>query len=89
MLNEAVDSHAPLKKRVIKTKTVPYMNDCLRRSINVKDMLRRRYEKDPTKINWETYRKQRNMVTANRKNSIQMFIEKNVRETTHVGSGTL
>jgi hypothetical protein len=49
------------------------MNSALRKAINVKAMLKRKYFKDPTSLNWETYRQQRNKVTDMKRKSIKTF----------------
>ncbi len=53
------------------------MNDCLRWSMNVKNLLPLRYDKAPAKTNSESCRKQRNIVTGNRKKSTRKCIEQN------------
>ena len=42
---------------------VPHMNGELRRAINVKNMLKRKYDKVNNKKNWDKYRLQRTLVT--------------------------
>ena len=44
LLTDIVDEHAPVKCRKIKSKHVLYMNDELRKSINVRNMLKRKYK---------------------------------------------
>ncbi len=55
LLKYVIDCHAPLKKKIVKHSQVPYMNGCLRRAINVKNMLKREFYKYPSNINWEKY----------------------------------
>ncbi len=50
-------------------------NDFLRRSVKGKYMLRRWYDKAPTKTKWATYRKRKTIVTGNHKKSIKTFIK--------------
>ena len=47
------------------------MNSALRKSIHVKGMLRRKNDRVSNKHNWELYRKQRNLCTQLRKQSIR------------------
>ena len=54
---------------------VPYMNGELRHAINVKNMLKRKYDKVNNKKNWDKYRLQRNLVTKLRKNSINIYLQ--------------
>ena len=41
LLLDVVNKHAPLKKRVIKQKQIPYMNSTLRKQNNVRDSFKR------------------------------------------------
>ena len=45
LIMQIVNEHAPIKIKTIKGKRVPYMNGELRRSINVRNMMKRKYEK--------------------------------------------
>ena len=56
------------------------MNGELRRAINVKHMLKRKFETCNSQTNGETYRKQRNLVTKLLKKSIQTYMQKRCRE---------
>ncbi len=76
LLKEVVVSLVPFKKRVVKTKAVRYINDCLRRSLYVENLLRQRHAKAPTETNWETYCKQRNIVTGNRKQTGKLIVSR-------------
>ena len=42
---QVVNEHAPIKSRTVKSHRDPYMNGELRRAINIKNMLRRKYDK--------------------------------------------
>ena len=48
---DVMNKHAPIKKRYINHMQAPFMNNTLRRSINVKGMLCRRNEKFHNKHN--------------------------------------
>ena len=74
LLTDAIDEHAPIKQRKVKHNQVPYMNNELRRSINVRNMYKRKYYRNRTPENWERYRVFRNKVTSLRKKSIQNYI---------------
>ena len=56
------------------------MNNALRKSINVKGMLRRKNDRVSNKHNWELYRKQRNLCTQLRKQSIRTYMLKTCTE---------
>lgn len=75
LIKDVINDHAPLKQRVLKHKQVPYMNSVLRKSINARNMLRRRYDKCTTAVNWEKYRVQRNRVTKLRKESKTKYMK--------------
>ncbi len=45
LLLNIINEHAPIKHRRIKHNAVPYMNSELRKCINVKNMLRRKFDK--------------------------------------------
>ena len=72
---QIVDDHAPVKTKIIKGKRIPYMNSELRKSTNVKNMLKRKYDKCKNKTNWLRFRTQRNIVTNMRKKSMRIFMQ--------------
>ena len=80
MLNEIIDQHAPLKKRTVQAKQLPYMNDALRKAINVKGSLRRRFNKTKSNYTWRKYRNQRNYVTKLKRSSLQKYFNKECNE---------
>ena len=65
LLQGIVNEHAPIKQKTIKGNHLPYMNGELRRAINVKRMLKRKFTKCNSNMNWDKYRKQRNILTTN------------------------
>ena len=77
LLLEVMDKHAPLKQRMIKHNNVPYMNGELRKAINVKNMLKRKYDRCSTTANRELYRKQRNITVRLRKKSLNVYMQQN------------
>ena len=58
------------------------MNGELRRAINVKSMLKRKYDKCSNDNTWHRYRQQRNLVTKLRKTSIKLYMQKQCKEAT-------
>ena len=64
---QIVNTHAPVKSKTMKGQRVPYMNGELRKTINVRNMLKRKYDKYKTTENWKKYRNHRNLVTRLRK----------------------
>ena len=53
---------------------MPYMNSNLRKTINVKNMLWRKYKKNVSTENWNRYRAHRNYVTKLRKQSMSTYL---------------
>lgn len=39
LLKEIIDDHAPIKTKIVKNNQVPYMNNILRKAINVRNVL--------------------------------------------------
>ena len=73
LFTDILDKHAPIKTKKVRAKQPPYMNSDLRKAALEKARLRRKYNRYPTKDNWESYRKQRNKTTDIRKKSIKNY----------------
>ncbi len=65
---DVIEEHAPLTRKFIRGNQAPYMNSKLRKAINVKNMLKRRYNTKSGE-SWENYRKQTYAVVRLRKES--------------------
>ena len=76
LLNDVINDHAPLKTKVVRGKHCPYMHNELRKAINVKGMLHRRYLLHRTRVSWENYRRQRNKITKMKRQAIQEYFHK-------------
>ena len=74
-----------IKQKRIKGNHIPYMNGGLRRAINLKRMLKRKFTKCNSNMNWDKYRKQRNIVTKLLKKSLQQYMHKNCNEAVNGG----
>ena len=85
LLQELVSEHAPIKQKTIEGNHIPYMNGELRRAINVKRMLKRKFTKCNSNMNWDKYRKQRNIVTKLLKKSLQQYMHKTCNEAVNGG----
>ena len=85
LLQEIVNEHAPIKQKTIKGNHLPYMNGELRRAINVKRMLKRKFTKCNSNMNWDKYRKQRNIVTKLLTKSLQQYMHKKCNEAVNGG----
>jgi exonuclease III len=74
LLNDVLNEHAPVKSKMLRRPQLPYMNGELRRAINVKAMLRRKFNKCKSIHTWSLFKHQRNHVTSlKRKSLIQYF----------------
>ena len=83
---DVINAHAPLKTRVITYKEAPYMNDQLRKSMNVRNHFRRKWERVDSKENRAIYVKHRNSTMRLRKQSMLSYLQKNCINTTHCSS---
>ena len=62
-----VNEHVPIKQKKLKGYRIPYMNGELRRAINVRNMMKRKWQKCKSNHNWVVFKTQRNLVTKLRK----------------------
>ena len=85
LLANIIEKNAPMKQKTIKTKQLPYMNDQLRKAINVKANLRRKFHKIHNQQSWEKYRKQRNLVNKLKRKSLQKYFEENCNSDNNKG----
>ena len=76
ILSDVINEHVPIKSRKIGNKQLPYMNNELRKCINVKNMLRRRYNVYKSKANWKKYIEYRKRGHKLRRKSLQYYISK-------------
>lgn len=83
LLNEVTNVHAPIKTKLLKKPQLPYMNGELRKAINVKGMLKRKFLKCKNKQNWQRYRGQRNLVTSLKRKSIKEYFNKRCNNDTN------
>ena len=77
LLSEVINEHAPIKTKIVKTASVPYMNSQLRKAIYKRNMVRNKFHKYG-RTYWKENRIQRNKVVALRKRSIGKYFAKNV-----------
>ena len=76
LLSDIIEEHAPLKTKIIKKQSVPYMNACLRKAMYNRNMARNKYRKFGETFH-ENYRRQRNLVVKIRKQSLREYFSKN------------
>ncbi len=82
LLTDVIDTHAPMKKRVLRPRQLPFMNSELRKNINIKGMLKRRADRIPTKVNKELYRIQNNKVTSLKRRGLAEYLNDRCNKTT-------
>ena len=70
---DVIDKHIPMKKRRSIITPAHYMNKELRGAIYKKTMYHSKFLQNKSDANWEVYRKQRNVVTEIKKNSIKTY----------------
>lgn len=76
LLYSILNYHAPLKSKIARRKSLSCMNGELRRAINVKAMLRRKFDRNRNDgAAWERYRKQRNLVNRMKVQSIKKYFD--------------
>lgn len=77
LLTEVIDAHAPIKHRKKRQKEAPFMTGPLRKEINYKRSLHRKFLKYKNSKNWERYRVQRNKITKMKRQCIKdYFLER-------------
>ena len=75
LLTDIIDKNAPLKVKEISRCQLPYMNDKLRKAINVKAMLWRKYQKRKSQETWSNFKKQRNFVNKLKRTSMKLYFD--------------
>ena len=74
ILSDIIESHAPMKKKVIKHSDAPFMNKELRQAMFRKRCAYNRAKKDrKNKTKWEDYRSKRNQFVALKKVSMKRY----------------
>ena len=70
-----VDKHAPLKTKVLRGDTAPFMTRELKKGIYTRTRLQKRYKKNPTKENELKFKRQRNKCVSLRKKAIKQHFK--------------
>jgi hypothetical protein len=73
MVNDVLDKHIPVKQKVQRRTRAPFMNSQLRKAINHKKALFRKFHKYKTDQNWRAFKKQRNFTTKLKRQSIRLY----------------
>ncbi len=74
-----VEKHAPLKTRIQRGNTAPFMNQELKKAIYTKSRLKRRLNKNPTPENRRNFKKQRNKCVSLRKRAMKNHFKEATR----------
>ena len=70
---DIANKHAPLKKKKVLPKPLPYMNKNFKQEIYTKKMLFNKFQKCRSSRNWEKFRKQRNLVVSMKRKSMNKY----------------
>jgi hypothetical protein len=70
---EIMDDHTPYVRKKLRKSQVPYMSAAYRKATYKKAQLKNRHQRFPTRANWEAYRRQRNLCTNMRRNSVKQY----------------
>ena len=83
LFSDVIESHAPLKQRILKKESLPFMNSALRKNIHKRNQLKNKFWKNKTRQNWNNYRVMRNKVNSLlRTSEISFFRSKSVNSST-------
>ena len=76
ILTDVIDTHAPMKKKVIKHSDAPFMNKELRQAMYRKRMAQNRARNDQNNnAKWEDYRPKRNYFVSLKKSSMRRYFK--------------
>ena len=73
---EAIDKHAPLKKKFVRVNQALFMNREFRKAIYTRTRLKNKYWQDRSRENELAYEKQRNLCVSIRRKSITNYLNK-------------
>ena len=74
LLRNIIDEHAPMKTRIVKCDSLPYMNSAFRKSQYKRNMITNKFKRFGKQY-WEENRRARNHVVKIRKQSIQKYFK--------------
>ncbi len=73
---DILEKNAPSKSKLLHGNTAPFMTPDLRKVIYTRSRLKNRFNKNPTKENEASYKKQRNKCVSLRKKAIKILSKK-------------
>ena len=72
LLSDIINEYAPIKRKLVKQESVPYMNAQLRKAMYQRNMARNKFHKSGKQY-WQENRRQRNLVVSLRKQSLRKY----------------
>ena len=86
---EAVNRHAPLKKKILQGNHAPFIDKEFRKAIYTWSRLRNKFLKNPTKANESLFKKQQNTCVLLRKKCIKNYFSKVTESGVNTNKGVL
>lgn len=80
-----VDQHLPFKKKYIRGDQLPWITPKISSAISRRNILFSKFKRNATDDNWNQYKKQRNLVTTLKRNSMKSYFIQASAECTHPG----
>ena len=80
-----VDQHLPFKKKYIRGDQLPWITPEVSSAISRRNILFRKFKSNPSDDNWNQFKKQRNLVTTLKRNSMKSYFIQASAECTHPG----
>jgi len=74
-----IDKHAPLKKFTVRNKVTPWLDDELKKSMQIRCQMKRTAVNTGNKCDWDLYRKMRNSVAKLNKKKKKIYFENHVK----------
>jgi len=75
-----IDKHAPLKKFTVRNKVTPWLDDELKKSMQIRCQMKRTAVNTGNKCDWDLYRKMRNSVAKLNKKKKKIYFENHVKK---------
>lgn len=79
-LNSILDKHIPLRKRRVRQKETPWMNNDIITKIRERDKMKKQARKSGSELHWNMYKKLRNKVTSMTRTAKRLYVTKMIRD---------
>ena len=73
LLKQAIDHHTPLKRVNLKSHHLQWINPAIQKQMRIRNLLYKKFRRNPKNENWNKYRCQRNKVKALKRQSVKDF----------------